>query len=52
MANNFYKKNDSVDTSKLTASVGKGGENHKPDVERVQAMLLLQGYQPGNVDCF
>lgn len=37
-----------IDTRDLTASVGAKGKNHQPDVERVQALLLLHGQQPGN----
>lgn len=52
MPNSFHKKNDIVDTTKLIASVGKEGVNHKQDLERVQTMLLLHGYNPGNTDGF
>ncbi|MCX7099561.1 MAG: glucosaminidase domain-containing protein [Methylococcales bacterium] len=49
-AKDFQAKNDAVNTMNLTASVGQDGVNHKPDVERVQAMLLLHRFTPGPVD--
>lgn len=47
-----HKRNDAINSTQLIGSVGKGGKNHKPDVERVQAMLLMHGYNPGNTEGF
>jgi N-acetyl-anhydromuramyl-L-alanine amidase AmpD len=50
MTNSLDKKNVADVMSKLIASVGKGGRNHKRDVEKAQVMLLLHGYKTGCVD--
>jgi peptidoglycan hydrolase-like protein with peptidoglycan-binding domain len=50
MTNSLDNKSVADDMSKLTAAVGKGGRNHKRDVEKVQVMLLLHGYKTGCVD--